>query len=125
MENKKEEKIEEKYLPSGTVLKLKNAEATVMITGYAIKPKGKVMGLNGEIENNENTCFDYIGCLYPEGIVSTDVNMLFNHEDIEKIYFMGYQTENQKGYSRFIKATLEKMKKEKETKENKEKENQQ
>ncbi|MBR6690244.1 MAG: DUF4176 domain-containing protein [Bacilli bacterium] len=71
--------INEKYLPVGTVVLLKNAKKRIMVTGFA----ATVPGSNGKI-------YDYIACLYPEGVISSDKNLLFDHDQIDKIYYMGY-----------------------------------
>ena len=71
--------IKEKYLPLGTVVMLKNGKKKVMINGFL-----------GVAQEKGNRIFDYIGCLYPEGIISSDKNLLFDHEQIETIYSVGY-----------------------------------
>lgn len=76
-----------KYLPIGTVVLLKNAKKKIMITGFAVK--GKETG---------DKIFDYIGCLYPEGTISSDKNLLFNHNQIDKIYHMGFVSEEEKEF---------------------------
>lgn len=74
--------IEEKYLPLGTIVLLKEAKKRMMIVGYEVTT-----------EEQEPKTFDYIGCLYPEGVISPDRNLLFNHDQIEKIFFKGYTDE--------------------------------
>lgn len=73
-----------KYLPIGTVVLLKEATKTIMITGYLPTEEGK-----------NNKIYDYIGCLYPEGYLSSDQNLLFNQNQIDKVFFVGYETEEQ------------------------------
>lgn len=87
----------EKYLPIGTVCILKNAKKRVMVTGFAAK--GKETG---------DKMFDYIGCLYPEGVISSDKNLLFNHDQIDKIFYMGYVDEEQKELMNKLKSYLAK-----------------
>lgn len=67
-----------KYLPIGTVIRLKNGNKRIMITGFCCK-----------IENNPNKIYDYTGCLYPEGYISNDDILLFDHDQIERIYHLG------------------------------------
>lgn len=86
----------EKYLPIGTVCLLKNAKKRVMVTGFAAK--GKETG---------DKMFDYIGCLYPEGVISSDKNLLFNHDQIDKIFYMGYVDDEQKELMNKLKSYLE------------------
>ena len=67
------------YLPIGSVVLLKNGKKRVMIYGRKIKANG------------EETVYDYIGCLYPEGALSSKNVILFNHEQIQMVYFIGFQ----------------------------------
>ena len=67
-----------KFLPVGTVVRLKDAKKDIMITGFC------------PVSNDSHLTFDYSACFYPEGIVTSDVNFLFNHEQIETILFKGY-----------------------------------
>lgn len=85
----------EKYLPIGSVVLLKNAKKRLMITGFYIKAK----------TGNDNEIYDYSGCLYPEGVLSSDENCVFNHDQIDKIYFLGYSDEEEKKFKEdLIKA---------------------
>ncbi len=70
----------EKFLPIGTICDLKGAKKKVMIIGY--------LGTSPTINNNVK---DYIGCIFPEGIISSDKSLLFNHEDIERVYYIGFK----------------------------------
>lgn len=75
----------EKYLPIGSVVLLKDAKKRVMVVGFAAR--GKETG---------DKMFDYMGCLYPEGVLSSDKNLLFDHEQIDKIFFLGYSDDEEK-----------------------------
>ena len=55
------------------------------------------------IKNKFNHVCDYSGCRYPEGIISSDRNSLFNHEDIEEIFYIGYTDDEQKELSSKLK----------------------
>lgn len=77
-----------KYLPIGSVVMLKNGKKRLMITGY----------LQIDLEKPEQV-YDYSGCFFPEGIISTKQNMLFNHDDIDKIYCIGYNDEEQRNWN--------------------------
>ena len=35
--------------------------------------------------------WDYIGCLYPEGNIDENYMYLFNNEQIEQVFFIGFQ----------------------------------
>lgn len=74
--------MEEKYLPIGTIVRLKEATKRIMVIGYCpIAEDGRK--------------FDYIGCLYPEGMVSPKESLLFNHEQVEAITFKGLVDDEQ------------------------------
>ncbi|MGL5087639.1 MAG: DUF4176 domain-containing protein, partial [Clostridium sp.] len=44
-----------------------------------------------QINSETNDLWDYLGCLYPEGILGEDMNFLFNKDDIDNIIFEGYK----------------------------------
>ena len=70
--------IKEKYLPIGTVVILKGATKRLMISGFCA------------IDNsNKDKIWDYSGCMYPEGFLTSDQICLFDHDQIEKIYHIG------------------------------------
>lgn len=71
--------IEEKYLPIGTVVLLKSAEKRIMITGFA--------SMSPETGDN---IFDYSGCVYPEGFLNYNEVCVFNHNQIERVFYKGY-----------------------------------
>ena len=90
-------KIGEKYLPIGTVVMLKGASKRVMVTGFcAIKG------------NNKNRMWDYTGCMYPEGFLSSNQTCLFNHDQIEKIYYLGLNDEENKKFQKDLEEYLNK-----------------
>lgn len=74
-----------KYLPIGTVVMLKGGTKRVMIVGFC-----------PVAENEKNTVWDYSGCLYPEGVISSTESCLFNHNQIENIYHLGLIDEEEK-----------------------------
>lgn len=72
------EKVGKKFLPIGTVVMLKGGTKRVMITGFcAIEGKDKTK------------MWDYSGCMYPEGFLSSRQTCLFNHDQIESVYHLG------------------------------------
>lgn len=73
----------EKYLPIGSVVLLKKGTKRVMIYGRK------------QIQVGADKEWDYIGCLYPEGNIDENYMYLFNHDQIEKVYFLGYQDEEE------------------------------
>ena len=79
--------MNEKYLPIGSVVLLKNATKRLMVTGFLVSSK----------EFPEKV-FDYSGCLYPEGIITSEQTALFDHEQIEKIYATGFSDLEEKSF---------------------------
>lgn len=79
--------VGEKYLPIGTVVVLKGATKRIMITGFA--------SMSPETGND---IFDYSGCVYPEGFFDYNQVCVFNHDQIEKVYFTGYSDEEEKEF---------------------------
>lgn len=80
-------KMKEKYLPIGTVVRLKNGTKRMMIIGFM-----------ATISADDSKVYDYIGCLYPEGFLSVDNMLLFQHEQIEQIYNEAYQDDESKTF---------------------------
>ncbi len=81
-----EEEKEESY-PIGTVVMLRGGKKRLMIVGFD--------PLN---EERTNKAYDYIGCLFPEGILATDKIAMFNHNQIEKVYHQGLLDEEEKEF---------------------------
>lgn len=80
MEKDIEKKTEKQpYLPIGSVVLLKNGRKRVMIYGRKIKAE------------NEEKVYDYLGCLYPEGVLDSKKVILFDHSQIQMVYFIGFQ----------------------------------
>lgn len=84
-----------KYLPLGTVVLMKGAKKRVMITGYIAKSP-----------ETKDKVWDYIGCMWPEGVISADKNLLFDHKNIDKIYAIGYTDEEQKRFMKVIDGAV-------------------
>lgn len=91
--------IGERFLPIGSVVLLKNATKRVMITGFCcIRTDGE----EGE------KLYDYTGCLFPEGVVSSDQNLLFDHNQIDQVFNTGYVDDEVEGYLNALTETLKK-----------------
>lgn len=85
----------EKFLPIGSVVLLKEGTKRLMITGFCVIAK-----------DNSNKIYDYCGCLYPEGIITSDQTALFNHEQIDKIYYIGLNDEENTEFQKTLKELL-------------------
>lgn len=89
-----EEKFK-KYLPIGSVLLMKEAQKRVMITGYAVKSP-----------EHGDKIWDYVGCMWPEGMLAPDKNLLFDHKDIHQIFAIGYTDEEQKKFIEVLEKEM-------------------
>ncbi len=88
----------EKYLPIGTVVMLKGGKKRVMITGFC------------SISDNDKTkVFDYSGCLYPEGFLSSNQTLLFNHDQIDKVFYLGLSDDEEKEFKQKLNAMIQKV----------------
>lgn len=85
------------FLPIGSVVLLKDAAKRLMICGR----------IQMRTDEGERKLYDYCGCLYPEGILDPERTFLFNNEDIDKVFYMGMQDEEEFKFRAYI---LEKIK---------------
>ena len=56
-------------------------------------------------KNKELKIYDYLGCPYPDGVMSSDIFLYFDKEDIEEVIFNGYSNDDDKDYKeKYIKV---------------------
>ena len=84
-----------KFLPIGSVCKVKTTDKDIMIIGYYSTR------FNGNLKIR-----DYIGCVYPEGLLNLSQICGFNHNDIEKVLFKGYENEKYKKFNVLLGKAL-------------------
>lgn len=77
-------------LPLGSIVILNGGFKKLMIIGRKI--------LQGENEK----LYDYLGCLYPEGDIGDEYKFIFNHEDIDKVIFKGYEDEEEGAFKKVL-----------------------
>lgn len=82
-------------LPIGSIVLLKNANKRIMILGYCQYKADEMKHI-----------YDYIGCTYPEGFLSADKMVLFDHEQIQHIYALGFQNDEQFAFAEWLKDAL-------------------
>ena len=82
-------------LPIGSVVLLKNSTKKLMITGFA-----QVSA------DDPNKIYDYVGCVFPEGFLGPDQTFLFDSNQIETIFFIGYQDQEQMAFKVRIDEAL-------------------
>ena len=69
------------YLPIGSVVMLEDGGQPLMIYGRK------------QINSADRSLWDYVGCFYPEGNLGEEYNTFFNSESIDKVLFVGFQTQ--------------------------------
>lgn len=106
--------MEDKFLPIGTVVILKGGKKELMINSFCVVPSGEIYDKTGKVELEKGKMFDYGACSYPEGMLSSDQSFVFNHDQIEKICYKGYETELSKQMSDFLKSNIVELNKLKE-----------
>ena len=98
-------------LPLGSVVSLKDAPVTVMITEYFVKRQSP--NEKNIINSDLFEVRDYKGILWPEGDINPYFDITFNHEDIDTIFFTGYINEESVSFLNDIEEQFEKSKNEK------------
>jgi len=76
-----------KYLPVGTVVLLQNGTKRVMINGFCTMDASK-----------PDKVYDYSGVLFPEGSLSSDQTLLFDHNQIVRIDHIGLEDQEEKEF---------------------------
>ncbi len=84
-----------RFLSLGTVVMLKGGSKRLMIIGYCAFDEAK-----------KDKAYDYIGCLYPEGVISSKQMALFNHNQVQKVYFNGYFDEEAKKFNEVLNQSI-------------------
>lgn len=89
-------------LPIGSVVLLKDSTKKVMIIGVCQRGA-----------NNPEKIWDYVGVVFPEGFLSPDKMFLFDTEQIDQLFAMGYQDAEQMAFKEKVDQVIQKMKSEK------------
>jgi hypothetical protein len=86
----------DKYLPIGSVVLLKEGKKRLMI--YGVKQQ----------ESNTGKVRDYVACLFPEVNIDLEHTYIFNHDQIDKIYYLGLNDEEQYEFNKSIQLSANK-----------------
>ena len=70
-----------RVLPIGSVVLLKGAERYIVVMGYLM------------VEDETKKVWDYMGCAYPMGAISSEMTLMFDDDQIEKVVFEGFVDE--------------------------------
>lgn len=76
--------MRDKYLPIGSVVLLNGGNKKLMITGFCTVTN-----------ENPDVMYDYCGCIYPEGVIRSDQNCVFNHDQIKELFFLGFDSDEE------------------------------
>ena len=85
-------------LPLGSIVLLEGGNRRLMVTGQCVSK-----------EEDESAVYDYSGVLYPEGFLDPDSMFMFNGENIERVYHVGYIDEKTMQVLPKIQETLDKL----------------
>lgn len=88
----KDEENMKKLLSIGSIVLLKDGKKKLMIYGRK------------QLHVGTNKKYDYVGCLYPEGNISIEYSFMFNNEDIEEVYFIGYKDEEEIEFQKVLSS---------------------
>ncbi|MBR4858866.1 MAG: DUF4176 domain-containing protein [Clostridia bacterium] len=83
-------------LPIGSVVLLNGGEKRLMICGRV------------QTDVATGKTYEYSACFYPEGIISSKELFLFNNENIQKIFFIGFQDADEFAFKKLIEEHLSK-----------------
>lgn len=84
-------------LPIGSVVMLKESTKRVMIVGLVQKSAS-----DGKI-------WDYTGVVFPEGFLAPDKMFLFNNDQIDSLYFIGFQDAEQMAFKEKADEIIQKL----------------
>ena len=76
----------EKYLPLGSVVLLRGGKKRVMIFGRRLR------------DAESGRSWDYVACPFPEGSMGDDYTYLFDQAQVERIFFLGLQDDEEMLY---------------------------
>ena len=86
-------------LPIGSVVLLKDSTKKLMIMGYA-----------QVAARDPNVVWDYTGCVFPEGFIGPDKMFMFNRDQIDQVFALGYQDQEQMSFKNQVDKALQDLK---------------
>lgn len=85
-------------MPVGSVVKLKEATKRIVVIGI----------LQQNLDGDEHKEYDYIGVPYPEGYLGAESMILFQQDDIEGVFSLGYSDVERQAFIFQIAELMEK-----------------
>jgi len=87
-------------LPVGSVIFPKGGNSLIVIIGI------------GHRATDDGAVYDYAGVPYPIGYINPNSVYLFNNDDIERVFSMGYVNEEQLAFDGQIRQAIEEARQE-------------
>lgn len=90
-------------LPIGSVVLLKEATKKLMIIGIL------------QVDQDNDKLYDYLAVPFPEGYINEENNFLFDHDDIQEVFFTGFINQETQNLMNLLTALVEQAEAESET----------
>lgn len=81
-------------LPIGSVVLLEGGQKRLMICGRI------------QTDVATGITYDYSACYYPEGILNSKELLMFNNENIKKLFFVGFQDGEEFAFRKFLEEHI-------------------
>ena len=88
-----------KFLPVGSVVRLKGGKMRLVVIGYTPIEKGK------------EEVWDYLGAIWPMGVITSDKNLLFNRDQVEEVVFEGFSDSAELEFRTKLEKAVDEIKK--------------
>lgn len=88
--------MNDRVLPIGSVVTLKGNPTRLMIVGYIAQSK------------DDGKIYHYCACYYPQGL-DEEQQVLFNTDDIDVVFFVGYQNKKSLFSTKLIKECIDRL----------------
>lgn len=85
-------------LPIGSVVLLENSKKKVMVVGLAQRSA-----------QNPDRIYDYVGVVFPEGFLDASKMILFNNNNIDQVFMIGYQDAEELSFKMRMDEALRKL----------------
>ncbi len=84
-------------LPIGSVVNVKGAERNLMICGRVVARDGA------------DDVYDYVACLYPEGLIDVSELYFFNHNAVVECLHKGYEAQEELDFREHVLGSLKEV----------------
>ena len=100
--------MKEKFLPIGTVVLLEGGIKPVMIVSYGVIPS-KTQDVNIQNPKENHQMYEYGGCTFPEGVIDSNILLVFNHNQIHQILHMGFENDDQREFNNLLVSNYDNL----------------